>query len=182
MRAPHVFAALAERITPDTVIVEESPSSRPDLERILPARMPMGFVSAAMGGLGFGLPAAAGIRLGAPDRPVIAILGDGSALYGVQGLWSAARYGCGVLYVVMSNGRYAVMDRLAERTSGKAPWPAFENVSLSALASGLACPARRITTYDELCAALDEVVPTLAARTEPLLLDVAIVADTTFAP
>lgn len=182
MRAPHVFAALAERISPDTVIVEESPSSRPDLERILPARRPMGFVSAAMGGLGFGLPAAAGIRLGAPDRPVIAILGDGSSLYGVQGLWSAARYSCGVLYLVMSNGRYAVMDRLAERTGGKAPWPGFDNISISALAAALGCPARQITTYDELCSVLDEVVPSLANRTEPLLLDVAIIADTTFAP
>ena len=68
--------------------------------------------------------------------------GDGSSLYGIQALWSAAHYGCGVLFVVLANGRYAVMDRLAEQHgTGKAPWPAFEEVSISALAKGLGCPA-----------------------------------------
>lgn len=61
MRAAHVFAALAERLPRDVVLVEETPSTRPDLHRLLPAREPRGFVSAAMGGLGFGLPAAAGL-------------------------------------------------------------------------------------------------------------------------
>ncbi|WP_433528093.1 thiamine pyrophosphate-dependent enzyme [Micromonospora sp. CA-263727] len=172
MRPEHVFVALAQRLPRDVVLVEETPSSRPDLHRLLPAREPRGFVSAAMGGLGFGLPAAAGLRLGDPSRPVVAVLGDGSSLYGIQGLWSAARYGCGVLFVVLSNGRYAIMDRLAERAGGKAPWPAFDEVSVHDLARALGCPARRITGHADLLAVLDEVVPTLADRTEPLLLDV----------
>jgi benzoylformate decarboxylase len=62
LRATHVMAALAQRITAETVVVEETPSSRPDLHRLLPARAPLGFLSAAMGGLGFGLPAAIGVR------------------------------------------------------------------------------------------------------------------------
>ncbi|TDC40592.1 thiamine pyrophosphate-binding protein [Micromonospora sp. 15K316] len=182
MRAAHVFAALAERLPRDVVLVEETPSTRPDLHRLLPAREPRGFVSAAMGGLGFGLPAAAGLRMGDPTRPVVAVLGDGSSLYGIQGLWSAARYGCGVLFVVLSNGRYAVMDRLADRVGGKAPWPAFEDVSVHGLARALGCPARRVTDLPELVAILDEVVPTLAGRTEPLLLDVPVRAEPHFEP
>jgi benzoylformate decarboxylase len=182
LRAVHVFSALAARLPADVVLVEETPSTRPDLHRLLPARQPRGFVSAAMGGLGFGLPAAAGLRLGDPSRPVVAVLGDGSSLYAIQGLWSAARYGCGVLFVILSNGRYAIMDRLADKVGGKAPWPAFEEIDMYGLATALGCPARRVTGHEELIAALDEIVPTLADRTEPLLLDVAVATETHFEP
>ncbi|MFK3984698.1 thiamine pyrophosphate-dependent enzyme [Micromonospora sp. NPDC050397] len=182
LRARHVFAALAARLPEDVVLVEETPSTRPDLHELLPARQPRGFVSAAMGGLGFGLPAAAGLRLADPTRPVVAVLGDGSSLYAIQGLWSAARYGCGVLFVVLSNGRYAIMDRLAEKHGGKPPWPAFDEVDVAGLAESLGCPARRIVDHADLLAVLDEVVPTLAARTEPLLLDVPVATEPRFQP
>jgi benzoylformate decarboxylase len=181
MRAGHVFAALADRLAPDTIVVEESPSSRPELEMRLPARQPLGFLSAAMGGLGFAVPGATGVRMARPDRPVVAIVGDGAALYQVQALWSAARYGVGLLFVVLSNGRYAIMDRLAERHEKSAPWPDFEEIRVSTIAAGLGCPARRIEDHAELLAVLDEVVPGLAKRTEPLVLDVAVEPDPTFA-
>jgi thiamine pyrophosphate-dependent acetolactate synthase large subunit-like protein len=183
LRAAHVMVALAERLPAETVVVEETPSSRPDLHRLLPARAPLGFLSAAMGGLGFALPAAIGVRMAQPQRPVVAVVGDGSSLYGIQALWSAAHYGCGVLFVVLANGRYAIMDRLAEQHgTGKAPWPGFEEVSISRLAEGLGCPATRVATHDELLKILDEVVPTLGQRSEPLVLEVPVVPDTTFAP
>jgi benzoylformate decarboxylase len=174
MRAEHVFAALAQRLPRDVVLVEETPSSRPDLHRWIPARMPGGFLSAAMGGLGFALPAAAGLRMGAPGRPVVAVLGDGSSLYAIQGLWSAARYGCGVLFVVLSNGRYAIMDQLARQAGGKPPWPPFDDIDIGGLARSLNCPARKAASYPELIAAFDEVLPTLAGRDTPLLLDVTV--------
>jgi benzoylformate decarboxylase len=182
MRAGHVFAALADRLPAETVVIEESPSSRPELEMRLPARRPLGFLSAAMGGLGFAVPGATGVRMALPDRPVVAIVGDGAALYQVQALWSAARYGVGVLFIVLSNGRYAIMDRLAERHEKAAPWPHFEEIRLSTIAAGLGCPARRIEDHGELVAVLDEIVPGLAARNEPLVLDVAVEPDPTFDP
>ena len=182
LTAGHVLAALAERLPRDTVVVEEAPVDRPELHDRLLAREPLGFLSAAMGGLGFAVPGATGVRMALPDRPVVAVVGDGSTIYGVQGLWSAAHYGVGVLFVVLANGGYAIMDRLAERHGEEAPWPGFGDVSLTAVSRGFGCPATRIETYDELVAALDEVVPTLAARTEPLLLDVVIAPTTHFAP
>jgi benzoylformate decarboxylase len=130
-----------------------------------------------MGGLGFALPAAAGLRLGDPSRPVVAVLGDGSSLYAIQGLWSAARYGCGALFLVLSNGRYAVMDQLAARHGGKPPWPGFGEISISGLAAALGCTTMHATTRAALLAALDQVVPTLADRTEPLLLEVELSGD-----
>ena len=183
LRAAHVLAALAGRVTADTVVVEETPSSRPELHRLLPARRPLGFLSAAMGGLGFALPAAIGVRMARPATPVVAVVGDGSALYAIQALWSAAHYRCGVLFVVLANGRYAVMDRLAERHGGgKVPWPGFTEVSVSGLSVALGCPARRVSGHAELILVLDEVVPTLPRREEPLVLEVSVEPELTFEP
>ena len=93
LRAAHVMAVLGERLPADTVVVEETPSSRPDLHRLLPARTPFGFLSAAMGGLGFGLPAAIGVRMAEPAPPGRRRGRRRLSLYGIQALWSAAHYG-----------------------------------------------------------------------------------------
>jgi benzoylformate decarboxylase len=182
LRAGHVLHALAERLPPNAIVVEETPSSRPELHARLPARAPLGFLSAAMGGLGFALPGAIGVRMACPERPVVAVVGDGSSLYAIQALWSAARYGVGVLFVVLANGRYAVMDRLAERHGAPEPWPAFDEVDVSGLARSLGCPALQVRERDELARALDDVLPGLAGRETPLVLVAAVEPDATFAP
>jgi benzoylformate decarboxylase len=182
LRAGHVLAALAERLPRNAVVVEECPVDRPELHERLLAREPLGFLSAAMGGLGFALPGATGVRMALPRRPVVAVVGDGSSIYGIQALWSAAHYHLGVLFVILSNGGYAIMDRLAERQGAAAPWPGFEEVDVAAVARGFGCPARKIATHEELLRELDEAAPTLASREEPLLLDVGIAPTTHFAP
>ena len=180
LRAGHLLAALAERLPGDAVLVEEAPSNRPELHARIPARRPLGFLSAAMGGLGFAVPGAIGLRMARPDRPVVAVVGDGASLYGVQALWSAAHYGAGVLVVILANGGYAVMDRLAEREGVPGPWPGFAGIDLAAMARGQGCPARRVERHDDLVAVLDEVVPGLRDRTEPLVLEVAVAPDPDF--
>ena len=183
LRAVHVLDALAERLPTQAILVEESPSSRPDLHARVPAVSHLGFVSAAMGGLGFALPGAIGLRMGAPDRPVVAVVGDGSSLYAIQSLWSAGRYRVGALFVVLQNRGYAVMDHLADQHGGgDAPWPELDGVDVVGLAQALSCPARAVTTYGELVGVLDEVIPTLAGRDEPLLLGVTVARDATFQP
>lgn len=179
LTAAHVFSALADRLPAGATFLEESPSSRGELLARIPAREHFSFLTIAQGGLGFALPAATGIKLARPERPVVALLGDGASLYNIQGLWSASRYGAGVLFIVLSNGGYAVMDKLAAQQGGKPPWPGFGEVSVSRIAEGFGCPARRVESYAGLLAALDEVVPRLGTRTEPLLLDVAVTAGTT---
>ena len=175
LTASHVLAALAERLPRDAVVLEEAPVDRPELNARLRAREPLGYLSAAQGGLGFALPGATGLRMALPERPIVAVTGDGAALYCVQALWTAARYKVGAVYVVLANGGYRVMDRIAEAHGGGSwPWPSFGELALSAVARSFGCPARRIATPAELAAALDEVVPTLRTRTEPLLLDVEI--------
>jgi benzoylformate decarboxylase len=181
LRAGHVLSALAERLPEDAVLVEETPSNRPELHSRIPARNPLGFVSAAMGGLGFALPAATGLRMALPDRPVAAVVGDGSSLYTIQALWSAAHYGVGSMFIVLNNGGYAVMDRLAEQQGSAGPWPSFD-IEISALARTFGSEARRIEEHHDLLAALDELIPGLPARTEPLVLEVVVEPDATFRP
>jgi benzoylformate decarboxylase len=177
MRAGHVLAAIAQRLPADAILVEESPSSRPEMNARIPARVPMGYLSAAMGGLGFALPGTLGLRMALPETPVLAIVGDGSSLYAIQALWSAARYEVGALFVVMANGRYAIMDKLAANTGKPAPWPDFETVDVAAAARAFGCEAVRIEEHEDLLARLDEVLPALGSRTAPLLLEVAIAPD-----
>jgi benzoylformate decarboxylase len=182
LTASHVLAALAERLPRNAVVVEETPVDRPELHDRLLAREPLGFLSAAMGGLGFALPAATGVRMALPDRPVVAVVGDGSSLYQIQALWSAAHYRAGVLFVILSNGGYAIMDRLAERHGERGPWPGFGEIDIAGIARALGCEARRIATHDELVAELDSAIPSLAKRSEPLLLDVVVAPTAHFRP
>lgn len=166
-----LFTELAARADPDTVVVEESPSSREALQLLVPARRPLGYLSAAMGGLGFGIPAAIGIRMARPDRPVLGVIGDGSSIYCVQALWTAAHYGVGVVFFVMNNARYLVMDRQTARR-GKIPWPSLEGVRVDRLAEALGVPSVRVSAVEHLVGVLDEVMPGLRERDQPLVVDV----------
>jgi benzoylformate decarboxylase len=179
LRAGHVLAALAERLPRDAILLEETPSSRPELHARIPATAPLGFIS-AMGMLGFALPAAIGVRMARPDRPVLTVVGDGSSLYQIQALWSAAAYGAGVLFIVLRNGGYAIMNRLAERAGSDGPWPALDAIDIAAMARAQGCEALRIETHDVLLSTLDDLLPTLKDRTTPLLLEVVVEQDPTF--
>ena len=183
LRAGHVFEAIADRISPDALIIEESPSSRSELQTRLPARRPFGFLSAAMGGLGFAMPAAVGVRLGNPGRSVVAIVGDGSSMYSFQALWSAVQYRVGVLFVIMDNGGYAIMDRLAEHYGySAAVWPSFNSIDICKLAESFGCTAHKVTSHQELDEILDKIIPQLESLDHPILLDVIVECDPIFVP
>ena len=114
-----------------------------------------------------------------PDRPVLTVVGDGSSLYQIQALWSAAAYGAGVLFIVLRNGGYAIMDRLAERAGNAGPWPALDAIDIAAMARAQGCEARRVEAHDDLLRALDDVEPR-QDRSTPLLLEVVVAQDETF--
>ena len=170
----HVYAALAERLPREAVIVEETPSSQPELYQRLPVRRPGGYVACGNGGLGFGVSGSVGLRMGNPERPVVGVVGDGSSMYAIQALWSAAHYEVGVLLLVMANGRYAVMDNLARAAGAPAAWPAFGSIDIAGMARCLGCPAINVTTHEQLLETFDAVLPDLANRREPLLIEVAL--------
>ena len=147
----------------------------------LPVRESLGFLSAAMGGLGFALPAATGLRMALPDRPVLAIVGDGSSLYSIQSLWSAAHYRAGRSSSSLQTAATRSWTGSRSWLAAPFPWPGFA-VDVAGLARAFGCPARTIGDRGELLQVLDEVLPSLARRSEPLLLEVAVAPDATFAP
>jgi len=112
--------AVAAGLPPDAVVVEEAITAGLLLRALLRQERPRSYVHTVGGGLGWGIGAAVGSRLGNPERPVVAVLGDGSALFGVQGLWSAVRYQVPVTFIVVDNGEYRTLKETLDRTRAHA--------------------------------------------------------------
>jgi benzoylformate decarboxylase len=131
------------------------------------------FFAAASGSLGWGLGAAIGAALAAPDRRVLALLGDGSSMYAIQGLWTAAQLGVPVTFVIMDNRSYAAMDEFG-RYLGFENAPSFALPGLDFVRAAEAFGVRgvRIEHADELEPALRAA---FAADT-PVLISVAVEA------
>src|SRR5215204_2593913 len=91
---------------PASIVVEEAPSSRAAMQSHLPIMRSETFYTMCSGGLGYGMPAAIGIALGKPGRKVIALIGDGSSMYSIQALWSAAQLALPITFIILKNRRY----------------------------------------------------------------------------
>lgn len=114
--AAFLMTTLAGVLPREAIVVEEALTAAPALAAFVPVHSPTGFYGLASGGLGFALPGAIGISLAHPGRPVVAAVGDGSAMYGVQALWSAAQQQLPITYVVIDNGGYRILqERLLAR-------------------------------------------------------------------
>jgi benzoylformate decarboxylase len=101
--------------------------------------------------LGFGLPAAVGVSLARPDRPVVAVIGDGSANYGITALWTAARYRVPVTFVILRNGSYGALQWFAGLLgTPDVPGTDITGLDFTALAAGYGVPATAVTALDEL--------------------------------
>ncbi|MGW2650495.1 benzoylformate decarboxylase [Streptomyces sp. NPDC001393] len=152
------FDLLGARLPRDRVLVEEAPSHRDTLHARVPVESGGGFLTTGSGALGWGLPLAVGRAL-ADRRRVVCVVGDGSALYSVQALWSAARHSAPVTYVLLDNGGYAAVRALGRRI-GIAPVPGTDitGIDFAGLAESLGCPATRAEHPEELPAALDHAL------------------------
>lgn len=106
----YIFQQIARLRPNDSIIVEEAPSSRDAMHDYLPILKAGSFFTCASGGLGHGLPAAIGIALGQPTRKTIAVLGDGSSMYAIQGLWTAGQLGLSVSFIIVNNRRYEALE------------------------------------------------------------------------
>lgn len=164
----HRIAALRPR---DSIIVEEAPSTRPRMHAQLPMLCADGFFTCASGGLGHGLPAAVGVALAHPQRKVIALLGDGSALYAIQGLWSAVEEDVPVTFVIVSNGGYRALEDFAPQFGlSEIPGTHIAHLDFATIARAQGMQARRVDSAAELDAALTAA---FAARA-PNLIEVCV--------
>ena len=132
MSVAYALQTLADVRDPDHIVVEEAPSSRPVMHGHLPMLKSETFYTMASGGLGFGLPAAVGVALARPAARVIAMIGDGSAMYSIQALWSAVQLKLAMTFVIVNNGRYAALQEFAP-TFGFAAGAKLEGTDLRGL-------------------------------------------------
>jgi benzoylformate decarboxylase len=164
----YFLQTVAATTPPDAIIAEEAPSTHTVLHDYLPMR-PGAYFAAASGSLGYGLPAACGVALAAPGKRVVAIIGDGSSYYGIQGLWTAVEHDLPITFVIVNNGGYGAMKAFSQLFNSKRS-PSFDigHVDFLAIAKGFGCKAKRIEHAADLGAAL-----AAAHRSKgPILLDV----------
>jgi len=160
---------IATTMPQNAVIVEEAPSHRNALHEYFPIRTSGGFYACASGGLGWALPGAVGVALADASRKVIAVLGDGSSLYTIQGLWTAAQQRLPITFVILNNAGYAAVKSLGARLGiPSMPGSDVQGVDFVDVARGFGCRASRVETAARLAPALAEAY----ASSEPWLMDV----------
>ena len=112
--------AIGEMLPKDAVVIEEALSSAPGIRQLIRSDDPQSYFGLRGGGIGWGLPATIGVKLALPDRPVVGLIGDGSSMYTVQGLWTAARYKIGAIFVILNNTSYRILKQRLHNMRGLA--------------------------------------------------------------
>jgi benzoylformate decarboxylase len=155
----------------DSIIVEEAPTTRDPMNDHMPIDKADGFLTTGSGGLGYGLPASVGVALGRPDQRVIALMGDGSAMYGFQALWTAAQMKLPMTVVIVNNAGYLALKHMGtlfqmqELVGVDLP-----GIDFVGLAKALGCEAARVDGPETLNATLEK-----ALRSDrPFLVDVVV--------
>jgi benzoylformate decarboxylase len=168
----YLMQTLAQVRAAGSVVVEEAPSARPILQRHLPMSGPAGFYTMCSGGLGHSLPAAVGVALAQPGKKVIALIGDGSAMYAIQALWTAAQLKLPITFVIVNNRQYAALHHFAPvfGFAPGAPLPGTElpDLDFVALAAGHGVKAERVSEGAALAGVLERAL----TAPEPVLVDV----------
>ncbi len=165
---------LIQALPSNAVVVDEGILSTRALHAFLPFRDARCFFGLASGGIGFALPGAIGIQLAQPERPVVAIVGDGSAMYSIQALWTAAHLKRPITYVICNNGSYRIIKERLRSFHGSNRFIGMDLVDpvidFVKLAQSMGVKAKRITDPDEVGAAIREAT----AENGPTLLDVVV--------
>lgn len=158
MTAAYVMDVLDDALPVDAAVVEEAPSHRNELHDFLRIRsQDGGFFATASGALGYGIAAAVGVSMADRGRRTLGLIGDGSAMYGIQAVWTAVQEQAPVTFLVMDNSRYAAVAILGAAAGGsKIPGVELGGIDFVSLAASMGCPARLIQRPQELKAALAE--------------------------
>jgi benzoylformate decarboxylase len=179
-----LWQAIGEMLPKDIVVVDETLSSAPGLRQLIAGDDAKSFFGMRGGGIGWGLPAAVGVKLALPHRPVLALIGDGSAMFNCQALWTAAHERLAVVFLILNNGAYRILKQRVNALRGHAAqtgrYVAMDlddpPIDFSALAHSMGVKAERAETLEE---ARNALAAALAAH-GPSLIDV--ILDPSFSP
>ncbi len=179
-----LLGAIGDMLPRDAVVIEEALSSSPGIRQLIRSDDPQSYFGLRGGGIGWGLPAAIGVKLALPHRPVVALIGDGSAMYTIQALWTAAHYRIPVAFVILNNSSYRILKQRLHALRGHAEQadayvgmelldPAIDFVGLS---RSLGVEAERAKTVHEATDLIGKALNDGA----PMLIDVEL--DRAFKP
>jgi benzoylformate decarboxylase len=162
----YLFSVLNKVMPQNSVICEECPSSKGDLERYLLVDEPGSFYSVPNGVLGFGLPAAVGLQLALPNRRVVCPVGDGSIQYSVQTLWSAVQCNAEVIFVVLRNSEYSALKGFCDFTQVGRNVAGMDipGIDMVKIAQGYGMTAREVDRPEDLEPALKEAFASRGPR------------------
>jgi benzoylformate decarboxylase len=153
--AEFLLHTLSQAMRDDAVLVEEAPSHRPAMQSFMPMRGADSFYTMASGGIGFGLPAAVGLALARPDVRTVCLIGDGSAMYSIQALWTAAQRKLPLTVVVINNSGYGAMRSFSQVMQVRnVPGLELPDIDFVKIAQGMGCDAVRVEKSSELAPAL----------------------------
>jgi benzoylformate decarboxylase len=151
----YLLHALSTAMPDNAALVEEAPSHRPAMQKFMPMRGQDSFYTMASGGLGYGLPAAVGMALGRPGIRNVCLIGDGSAMYSIQALWTAAQRKLPLTVVVINNSGYGAMRSFSQVMQVRnVPGLDLPGIDFVKIAEGMGCDAVRVGKASELAPAL----------------------------
>ena len=171
--AEWVMMRMCEKLPKDAIVVEEGLTSTMSLPAYFPFRDKNSFFGNVSGGIGWGIAAAVGVQIAEPKRRVVAVIGDGSAMYSITALWSAANQKLPVIFVITNNEGYQILkNRLKLFHGNDTPIGMDFNdppMNIARIAEGFGLAAERVDTAAGFEAALDKAL----ARTDgPTLIEV----------
>jgi acetolactate synthase-1/2/3 large subunit len=164
--AAAIGAALARLLPEGAIVVDESVTASAPIVAATAGAAPHDWLTLTGGAIGQGLPAATGAAVACPDRPVVCLEGDGSAMYTIQALWTQAREGLNVTTVILANRSYAILDFELSRVGATERGPAADalfgigrpDLDFVAMAESMGVPARRAEDAQGFVAALREAL------------------------
>ena len=180
MTPANAIDAIRQALPPDTIVVDESITASLEVGAQFDYREPGDFFAAAGGGIGQGVAGAIGVQVAQPDRRVLAISGDGSAMYSIQALWSAAHHDLPIVFLILSNREYRILkhniDIYRNRfdVGSNKPYPHMDltnpTLGFPAMASGMGVNGEVVESLVDIPQALDRAF----AANAPYLVEVVI--------
>jgi benzoylformate decarboxylase len=179
---PRVMAEIARAMPPRCIVVDESITASIDLARTIDFAKPGDYFGAKGGGIGQGVAGALGVAVAEPKRPVLCISGDGSAMYAIQALWSAAHVDLPIVFVILANREYRILKhnidvyRQKFEIASQEPYAHMDLIGPALgfieMAAGMGVAGTRVTKADDVA---DAIKAAFASR-KPHLVEIAIEA------
>ncbi len=166
---------VVEAMPENAILVDEGLTSSRQMLALRPHRDRYGYHALASGGIGWGLPASVGVSMANPDRPVVCYSGDGSAMYSIQALWTAAHHKLPLTVVIVNNGGYRIIKQRLLAFHGDDHYVGMDfadpPVDFAGIAKSLGLEAMRITQAGELKAALGSAFKRPGAKLIEVVVD-----------